>query len=60
MAPPVRPADREATRTEDGHHRAAPPPAVSRVVEAVTGAPARTYRSWAADHAADFSADFSR
>ncbi|WP_065963539.1 NmrA family NAD(P)-binding protein [Streptomyces sparsogenes] len=34
-------------------------PAVSPVVETVTGAPARTYRSWAADHAADHAADFS-
>ncbi|MEU1665934.1 NAD(P)H-binding protein [Streptomyces sparsogenes] len=33
----------------------APPPAVTSTVESVTGAPARTYRSWVADHAADFS-----
>ncbi|MFF2810089.1 NAD(P)H-binding protein [Streptomyces sp. NPDC058000] len=33
---------------------AAPRPAVTGTVAAVTGAPARTYRDWVADHAADF------
>ncbi|MYT31378.1 NAD(P)H-binding protein [Streptomyces sp. SID8354] len=32
----------------------APRPVVTDTVEAVTGAPARTYRDWVADHAADF------
>ncbi|ADI07533.1 NADPH:quinone reductase and related Zn-dependent oxidoreductase-like protein [Streptomyces bingchenggensis BCW-1] len=33
----------------------APPPATTSTVEAVTGTPARTYRAWVSDHAADFS-----
>ncbi|MFK4270484.1 NAD(P)H-binding protein [Streptomyces milbemycinicus] len=33
----------------------APPPAITSTVEAVTGAPARTYRTWVSGHAADFS-----
>ncbi|UNO38625.1 NAD(P)H-binding protein [Streptomyces sp. MST-110588] len=32
----------------------APPPVLTSTVEAVTGTPARTYRDWVADHAADF------
>ncbi|WP_275311685.1 NAD(P)H-binding protein [Streptomyces yunnanensis] len=32
----------------------APRPTVTGTVEAVTGAPARTYREWVAEHAADF------
>ncbi|MGW3565988.1 NAD(P)H-binding protein [Streptomyces sp. NPDC000941] len=33
----------------------APPPAVTSTIEAVTGAPARTYRAWVSDHATDFT-----
>ncbi|MDX3226129.1 NAD(P)H-binding protein [Streptomyces sp. ME19-01-6] len=33
----------------------APPPATTGAVEAVTGVPARTYRAWVSDHAADFT-----
>ncbi|MGI5466206.1 NAD(P)H-binding protein [Streptomyces sp. CA-132043] len=33
---------------------AAPHPAITHTVEAVTGTPARTYRAWVSDHAADF------
>ncbi|MGV4927634.1 NAD(P)H-binding protein (plasmid) [Streptomyces sp. BHT-5-2] len=32
----------------------APRPSVTSTVEAVTGTPARTYRQWVSDHAADF------
>ena len=32
-----------------------PAPAITRTVETVTGAPARTFRQWALDHAEDFS-----
>ncbi|WP_043262709.1 NAD(P)H-binding protein [Streptomyces sp. CT34] len=33
---------------------AAPRPTITHTVEAVTGTPARTYRAWVCDHAADF------
>ncbi|PJN39215.1 NADPH:quinone reductase [Streptomyces sp. CB02959] len=33
---------------------AAPPPSITSTVETVTGTPARTYRQWVSDHAADF------
>ncbi|MEU9989041.1 NAD(P)H-binding protein [Streptomyces sp. NPDC048045] len=33
---------------------AAPRPTIGHTIEAVTGTPARTYRTWVSDHAADF------
>jgi uncharacterized protein YbjT (DUF2867 family) len=33
---------------------AAPRPAITYTIETVTGTPARTYRAWVSDHAADF------